>query len=628
MRMKNSIRFTVLAGAVSFYGGLCAVGGNLPSPGPLPGASIARLWNEQNLAAIRVDTPHPPVHARNLFHLSVAMYDAWAAYDPVARGYVYQQKHLRGGETEEMIAAARREAISYAAYRLVRERYALSKSAAKTLAAFDAQMVSLGYRTNNLFTHISAAARVGDGVYSAVSAYFENDGCNQKQAYADLPRERGGYSPINPVLVSGVGGITVADPNHWQPLAIANAVDQNGFPASPLQQFLGSQWLGVMPFALRREHEALPWIDPGEPPQLGGRGDAQFKEDVVEVIRKSSELTPDDGVVLDVSPAAFGNNSLGRNDGAGRALNPITGLPYKSNRVKRGDFARVLAEFWADGPNSETPPGHWNVIANLAADQPQFDRRLGGSGRILDRLEWDVKIYFALNAALHDAACAAWSLKRYYDGGRPISFIRYMGMRGQCTDSKQPSYHPSGLPLVEGLIELVTAESTKKGGCHQRLPVGQVVLHTWPGQPADATNQHSGVRWILAKDWIPYQKSNFVTPSFPGYISGHSTFSRAAAEVLTLATGSPFFPNGLGSHRVPANKFLTFEKGPTEDIQLQWATYYDAADQAGLSRIWGGIHVSADDLTGRRVGAKVGLAAWSAALNYFEGKIQSRPANL
>ncbi len=53
--------------------------------------SVARKWNEQNLGAIRLDIPHPPVHARNLFHVSVAMWDAWAAYDDVAVGYVHNE---------------------------------------------------------------------------------------------------------------------------------------------------------------------------------------------------------------------------------------------------------------------------------------------------------------------------------------------------------------------------------------------------------------------------------------------------------------------------------------------------------------------------------------------------------
>src|SRR5438067_9647541 len=106
--------------------------------------NIARLWNEHILSAIRIDTPHPPVHARNLFHLSVAMYDAWAAYDPVAVGYLYHGKH-----TAADLAAARNEAISYAAYRLLSERYSLSRGASATLALLDGKMTGLGYDKNN-----------------------------------------------------------------------------------------------------------------------------------------------------------------------------------------------------------------------------------------------------------------------------------------------------------------------------------------------------------------------------------------------------------------------------------------------------------------------------------------------
>ena len=584
--------------------------------------SIARVWDEQILSAIRMDTPHPPVHARNLFHLSVAMYDAWAAYDRVAVGYLYRKKHaLPGGEGGD-IAAARRQAISYAAYRLLKERYVYSRSAAKTLAALDAQMTALGYGTNNFFSHPSTPSGVGNSVYKAVSDYFRDDGCFQTNAYMDLSREQGGYRAVNPVLVTGVGGVSVVDVNRWQPLAIANAVDQNGFPASPIQYFQGAQWLGVRPFALTRFNPTQPWIDPGPPPHLG---EGRFRSDVVEVIRCGSQLTPDDGVTIDISPGAFGNNTLGSNDGTGHPLNPATGHPYAPNVVKRGDFARVLAEFWADGPHSETPPGHWNVLANEIADNPNFVKRLGGSGPVLDPLEWDVKIYFALNAAVHDAACAAWSLKRYYDGGRPISFIRYMGMLGQSSDPAAPAFHPNGLPLVTNLIELVTVTTAQPGSRHQGLPPGKVAIYAWPGQPVDATNQHSGVRWILAENWLPYQKANFVTPSFPGYISGHSTFSRSAAEILTAATGSPFFPGGLGTHTFPSNTFLTFENGPSQSVQLQWGTYFDASDQAGMSRIWGGIHVSADDSAGRIIGSQCGKGAWALAQKYFDGSVTKQP---
>jgi hypothetical protein len=293
--------------------------------------------------------------------------------------------------------------------------------------------------------------------------------------------------------------------------------------------------------------------------------------------------------------------------------------------VKRGDFARVLAEFWADGPASETPPGHWNTLANEVVDHPLFRRQVGGVGPELDELEWDVKMYFALNAAVHDAACAAWTVKRYYDHGRPIIMIRYMASLGQSSDPSAPSYHANGLPLVPGLIELVTSETAAMGQRHAGLAPGSIAVLAWPGQPSLPTLSYSGVRWIAATNWSTYQKSTFVTPAFPGYISGHSTFSRAAAEVLTEMTGSPYFPGGLGEFVAEQNFFLTFEKGPSETIRLQWATYYDAADQAGQSRLWGGIHVEADDFGGRRTGAVCGKGAWALAKMYFDGTILTRP---
>ena len=115
---------------------LCGFSAAFPAPAA---ESIARVWDEQILSGIRIDKPNPPVNARNLFHLSVAMYDAWAAYDPVAVGYLFHEKH-----TAADVAVARNEAISYTAYRLLKERYVYSVSASNTLAALDAEMVSLG----------------------------------------------------------------------------------------------------------------------------------------------------------------------------------------------------------------------------------------------------------------------------------------------------------------------------------------------------------------------------------------------------------------------------------------------------------------------------------------------------
>jgi hypothetical protein len=292
--------------------------------------------------------------------------------------------------------------------------------------------------------------------------------------------------------------------------------------------------------------------------------------------------------------------------------------------VKRGDLARVLAEFWADGPSSETPPGHWNVLANYVADHPLTVKKIGGVGLVVDDLEWDVKVYFTLNAAVHEAACACWATKRYYDGWRPMSAVRYLGGLGQCTDPGLASFHTNGLPLITNIIELVTS-NTVASGHHAGLTPGKIAVLAWPGPPADSVNQHSGVKWIHADSWSTYQRTNFVTPAFPGYFSGHSTFSRSAAEVLAAITGTNFFPGGMGTY---SNYSLGFENGPSAPITLQWATYFDAADQAGISRIWGGIHPPIDNLAGRRVGSQIGKGVWALAKRYFDGNVNNTPATL
>jgi hypothetical protein len=376
----------------------------------------------------------------------------------------------------------------------------------------------------------------------------------------------------------------------------------------------------VTPFALPPADDGVP-IDPGAPPRLTDPASSDdFKGAALEIIRYSSMLDATDGVTIDIGPGAIGDNSLGSNDGDGIELNPVTGQPYEPNVVLRADFARALAEFWADGPKSETPPGHWNVVANSAVDSPGFVRKLAGQGPELDPLEWDVKMYLALNGAVHDAAIAAWGLKGHYDSARPISMIRYMGGLGQSSDRSGPSYDRDGLPLEPGLVEVVTAESAARGERHAHLAdnVGEIAIRTWRGFPEDPATQTSGVGWIRAVDWVPYQRKTFVTPAFAGYVSGHSTFSRAAAEVLTAFTGSPFFPGGLSEWTTPAGELL-HEEGPTKDVTLQWATYYDAADQAGLSRLFMGIHISPDDLEGRKAGSTCGKDAWALAQKYFEG---------
>ena len=171
------------------------------------------------------------------------------------------------------------------------------------------------------------------------------------------------------------------------------------------------------------------------------------------------------------------------------------------------------------------------------------------------------------------------------------------------------------------MIEVITSATTAPGQKHAALAghEGEIAVLGWPGQPPSPATQTSGVVWRRAVEWIPYQKSTFVTPAFPAFISGHSTFSRSAAEVLSRFTGSPYFPGGLGEFRAPRNAFLRFERGPSDDVALQWASYADAADEAGISRLWGGIHVRSDDFAGRRMGAQIGPAAFAKAERYFDG---------
>ena len=197
--------------------------------------------------------------------------------------------------------------------------------------------------------------------------------------------------------------------------------------------------------------------------------------------------------------------------------------------------ARVLAEFWADGPDSETPPGHWFTLLNYVSDHPQFEKRFRGQGDVLDDLEWDVKACFLMGGAMHDAAVTAWGAKGWYDYIRPISAIRWLADLGQHSIPNVPSYHPAGISLINGYIELVEAGDPLAGSSGQH--VGEIKVKSWRGPDyiSNPATDVAGVDWILAENWWSYQRPTFVTPPFSGYVSGHSTFSRAAAEEIGRA---------------------------------------------------------------------------------------------
>ena len=576
--------------------------------------SVARQWSEVALEAIRNDFAKPTSHARNLYHLSVAMWDAWAAYDKVAIPVLADERHavkaLKNGASRE---AARNESISFAAYRVLRSRYRNSPGAIDTIPRFDALLKKFGYDRRNTGTDGNSPAAIGNRIGLSVLAFGSKDGSHEEAS--DINTDLG-YAPVNPPLVVAEPGTgPLKDANRWQPLQLEISIDQAGRELpSGVQLYLGPHWGGVTPFALEK-----PYYDPGPPPHLGGTTAAKYQDIFLEVVRFGTLHSPDDGVLIDISPGSRGANALGTNNGKGREINPHSGRPYDKNVAKRGDWSRVIAEFWADGPDSETPPGHWNVLANYVTDHPDTVRRFEGKGPMLDPLEWDVKLYLALNGALHDAAISAWGLKARYDYVRPITAIRHMAALGQSTDREHPTYHAMGLPLEEGVVEIITETSTAPGGKHEHLSghIGEIAIFAWLGEPEEPETQYSGVEWIRGLEWIPYQRSTFVTPPFAGYVSGHSTFSRARAEIMTRFTGSEFFPGGIGEFIATKNEYLVFEEGPSETVVLQWATYYDAADEAGLSRLYGGIHPRVDDLPGRTIGAEVGTNAYFKARHHY-----------
>jgi hypothetical protein len=607
--------------------------------------TVAREWDEQLLRAISLDTARPTVHARNLFHLSASMYDAWAAYDPTAKQYIHNES-----ATAANIDAARNEAISHAAYNLILHRFVTGPAGvgpgkAATSADLRQKMIDLGYNPDNTSTVGDSPAALGNRVAQSVIAYGMSDGSNEVNRYATP----GGYTSVNtPLTFDLPGNPGMSDPNRWQQLHfLGGRIDQFGRPITEATQGnLTPFWGSVKPFGMYPSDRSANGVyhDQGTPRQLGGPTDAAFKQrDAIEFLRISEQLDPTTGGMIDISPATRGNTpnapSTESYAQVGYALNPYTNAPYTPQLVPAGDFGRVLAEYWADGPRSTAPPGHWNEIANKVSEKMDalgVPKRIGGVGPTVGDLEWDVKQYFTINGALHDAAIAAWNHKGHYDSARPISYIRYMGAKGQSSDPGLmadigggvlvPTYDPEGLPLETGLVEVITAQSTAPGQRHEHLAgqEGKIAIHAWQGAvdgvaPFDDPSEISGVGWIPAETWMPYQLKGFVTPPFPGFVSGHSTFSRSAAEALTVFTGSPYFPGGILEEDIAMGSGLDFEYGPTIPLKLQWATYFDASDQASISRIYGGIHPPADDFAGRRIGRMVGPDAFAMASAYFAG---------
>lgn len=209
---------------------------------------------------------------------------------------------------------------------------------------------------------------------------------------------------------------------------------------------------------------------------------------------------------------------------------------------------KAIIEFWEQGPGTSYPPGLWMAFTNQVIGSQSMG------------LEQAVKLSFGVSQALFDAGIAAWATKYTFDSVRPITAIRQL-YAGQ-------SVGPDGLPLSD-----------------------------WRGAP------------ITGDQWQPYQNPAALTPNFPDVVSGHSTFSTAAAGVLRNLLGSNIFDQSVtladSASRFDPNGFDGVA-GSGNPITLDWATFSQAAEQAGLSRLLGGIHFTDGNWRGQIMGAQVG----------------------
>lgn len=601
--------------------------------------SVAREWMDIVLDMVVRDGQGPTIQARNLFHISAAMYDAWAAYDSNQKTY-FLDKNYKGfnlpfnrdfKKISKNTDSLRKIAMTYAAFGVAYGRYSQYGSKGRTIDYLFDKMDSLGYKVSSRKMNYEEGSPEALGNYIANYIIELGDNDNSRE---DNRHESEMYKSVNLNLRPDLPGAEpLKNPNRWQPIEIRPYLrfkgddktlkDWNYLLIEGNTQFLTSFWGEIFSFALPRSENNL-HFDPGTPPQFNSKNAISheaYRWGFQMVQDWSGYLDPKNPKIWDVSPKGIISldahlpetlqeyqeyyNKVKANSRGKATKNPYTKKYYTKNLMKQGDYCRVIAEFWVDGPNTKSPPGHWLEFLNKVSYHPEFERKWNGKGKVLSALEWDVKSYFVMTGTLHDAAIASWSIKNHYDYVRPITAIRYLGSLGQSSDSNLPNYNTLGLKLKKGSTELVLESDPLVGENKEHL--NKVKIFSWKGPNAIANpyNDTAGADWILAENWWPYQRYSFATPPFAGYVSGHSTFSIAGAEILNYITGSPYFPGGIETFTANKDEFLLFENGPSKTVTLQWATFYDAAIETCLSRVWGGIHPPADDIEGRRVGKKV-----------------------
>lgn len=493
-RTEATARSAALLSAALFYS---AASGAFAVTGVDPQNNVIRQWNDATLQAVRATRPGPPMVARMLAIVNTCAFDAWAAFDPAARGTrVGRDLKAPDAIRDE---ASKAKAVAFAAYRANLDLFPQPEQK----RYFRRLLVEQGYDPGEAVNSVDTAAGIGIRLCKAVINYRHKDKSNQLgEMNGGLPySDWTGYAPVNSPDV-------VVDPSRWQPLRVP---DGNG--GYTVQKFLAPHWGQVTPFAL------TDW-------------DLQVVEPVRALILATQGR---------VGPAAAGEPAY--------AEQVAQVVAYSATLT---GAQKAVAEYWSDGPSTETPPGHWALFAGQVSDRDDHG------------LDEDVKLYFALSNTVFDTSIAVWGAKVKFDSVRPITAVRY---------------HYAG-----------------------------TTVRAWLGP-------HLGAGELDGADWQPYQKETFVTPPFAEYPSGHSAYSAASAEILKRFTGSDVFGGGVtlpaGSSRIEPGS------GPGNDVDLSWATFTDAADEAGMSRRYGGIHFVDGDLDARLMGRRVAALTWPKILYHF-----------
>jgi len=183
-------------------------------------------------------------------------------------------------------------------------------------------------------------------------------------------------------------------------------------------------------------------------------------------------------------------------------------------------------------------------------------------------LDQDVKMYFLVEVTAMDGFIACWDTKMFYDYARPYALVHHY--------------------------------------------VGEKEITAWAG-PEKGTIKMKG------KDWRPYSPETFLCPAFPSYVSGHSTISGGCSTVLRLFTGSDEF--GETVKLVPGALTETNRLGDT--ITLNFTTFTETADMAGMSRVLGGYHIQVDNVEGLALGRKVGNEVYK----WYQGHVGEAATN-